>query len=102
VSTLAPAPIKAAAAEPAGERADLRKAAQGFEAIFVRRMLEAARAADLGGDDVIGGSALDQYTAMRDEHLAQIAAERGTFGIAQAIEAQLARRGAGGPDQLKD
>jgi flagellar protein FlgJ len=80
-----------------GPREELRQAAQGFEAIFVRRMLEAARAADLGGDDVIGGSAMDQYTAMRDEHLAQIAAEQGTFGIAAAIEAQLARRS--GPPQ---
>jgi len=95
------APIKVAAPEATGERVELRKAAQGFEAIFVRRMLEAARAADLGGDDVLGGSALDQYTAMRDEHLAQIAAERGTFGIAQAIEAQLARRDAGAPDQAE-
>ena len=81
-------------ADPArAEISDLRRAAQGFEAIFVRRMLEAARAASLGGDRVMGGSALDQFTAMRDEHLADIAAERGTFGIAAAIEAQLVRSG---------
>ncbi len=79
-------------APPSGEREQLRQAAQGFEAIFIRRMLDAARSADLGGDDLMGGSAMDQYAAMRDEHLAQIAAERGTFGIAAAIEAQLARR----------
>jgi flagellar protein FlgJ len=78
-------------AAPASEREQLRQAAQGFEAIFIRRMLDAARAADLGGDDLMGGSAMDQYAAMRDEHLAQIAAERGNFGIAAAIEAQLAR-----------
>ena len=84
------APLASASLSP--ERAELRQAAQGFEAIFVRRMLEAARAADLGGDEVIGGSALEQFTAMRDEHLADIAAQRGTFGIAAAIEAQLARR----------
>ena len=76
----------------AAERADLREAAQGFEAIFVRRMLEAARAADLGGDSVLGGAGLEQFTAMRDEFLADIAAERGAFGIAEAIEAQLAAR----------
>lgn len=74
------------------EGAELRRAAQGFEAIFVRRMLEAARASDLGGSDVIGGAGLDQFMAMRDEHLADIAAKRGTFGIAEAIEKQLASR----------
>ncbi len=83
------------------ERAQLRRAAQGFEAILIRRMLEAARAADLGGDAAIGGSALDQYTAMRDEQLAEIAARQGTFGIAAAIEAQLARRMPGSADRLE-
>ena len=76
----------------AAERSDLRRAAEGFEAIFVRRMLDAARAADLGGDDVLGGAGLEQFTAMRDEYLADIAADRGAFGIAEAIEAQLAAR----------
>lgn len=74
------------------DRAGLREAAQGFEAIFVRRMLEAARAADLGGDEIFGGAGLKQFTAMQDEHLAEIAAAEGAFGIAEAIEAQLAAR----------
>ncbi|QWC57422.1 flagellar biosynthesis protein FlgJ [Erythrobacter sp. 3-20A1M] len=74
------------------ERAELRKAARGFEAIFVRRMLEAARAADFGGDDVMGAGGMEQFSAMRDEHLADIAAERSSFGIADAIEAQLSAR----------
>ena len=82
--------------EPSADRAALRRAAQGFEAIFVRRMLEAARAADFGGDEVFGGAAMQQYTAMRDEQLADIAAARGTFGIAAAIEAQLGDRASAG------
>lgn len=73
-------------AAPNEERAALRHAAQGFEAMFVRRMLEAAR-----GDAQAG----DQFTAMRDAHLAEIAAARGAFGIAAAIEAQLAARTGG-------
>lgn len=94
MSPLGPTTPATVAAEANVERAQLRRAAEGFEAIFIRRMLEAARAADFGDEGVIGGSALDQYTAMRDEHLAEIAAARGTFGIAAAIEAQLARHSA--------
>lgn len=78
--------ITRAAPTPADDRAALRRAAQGFEAIFVRRMLEAAR-----GD----GEAGDQFAAMRDSALADIAAVCGSFGIAAAIEAQLAARTAG-------
>lgn len=92
------APIGAAAEI---ERTELRRAAEGFEAILIRRMLEAARSADLGGDAVIGGSAIDQYTAMRDEYLAEIAAQRGTFGIAAAIETQLMRRAPVAPGQAE-
>ena len=78
-----------------GDRAALRKAAEGFEAMFVRRMLEAARAADFG-DDTDSGGGMGQFTALRDTHLAGIAAQRGAFGIAAAIEAQLARHSTGG------
>ncbi len=90
----AAAPRGAGPAKPelSAERAELRKAAQGFEAIFVRRMLEAARAADFGGEDAMGAGGMEQFTAMRDEYLADIAAKRGSFGIAEAIEAQLASR----------
>lgn len=80
LSPLGPvAPAPAAADDPAA----LRQAAQGFEAMFVRRMLEAARGS---------AQSADQFTTMRDAHLADIAAARGAFGIAAAIEAQLAAR----------
>lgn len=72
------------------DRAALREAAQGFEAIFIRRMLEAARASDFG-NALTAGAGTEQFTAMRDAHLADIAAQRGAFGIAAALEAQLAR-----------
>jgi len=85
-------PIAAASgAELSPERAELRRAAQGFEAIFVRRMLESARAAD-HGDGAFGGAGMEQFTAMRDEFLADISAKRGAFGIAASIEAQMAAR----------
>lgn len=92
MSPLGPTPPSTSAT---GDRAALRKAAEGFEAMFVRRMLEAARAADFDADaDSEGGMA--QFTALRDTHLADIAAQHGAFGVADAIEAQLARLSSGG------
>lgn len=73
-----------AAASPANE---LREAAQAFEAILLRRMLAAARAGNWGGR---AGGAMEQYEALRDEHLAGLASERGAFGLADAIERQIA------------
>ncbi|RIV86000.1 flagellar biosynthesis protein FlgJ [Aurantiacibacter zhengii] len=75
---------------PATPREDLRQAAQAFEAIFVRQLLASARASDFGGEDLFGGPGLEQFTAMRDEHFADIASMQGTFGLAASIERQLA------------
>lgn len=83
------APRPAAALTP--EQAQLRKAAEGFEAIMVRKMLEAARAAFAADPAPLTGGGMQQFTAMRDEHLAEIAAATGAFGFARSIEAQLAQ-----------
>ena len=89
------APLSAASpatAPQTADRAQLRKAAQGFEAIFVRQMLSTARAASLGGSDALfGGQAQETFAAMRDEHFADIAAQTGAFGLAKQLETQLAR-----------
>lgn len=74
------------------ESDDLRTVAEGFEAIIVRRILETARAADLGGDDLFGGQGMETFTAMRDEHVAELVARSGTLGFAASIEQQLAAR----------
>ena len=79
------------AAELSAEQAQLRKAAQGFVAIMVRRMLESARAAFAADETPLTGGGMQQFTAMRDERLADIAAETGAFGFARTIEAQLAQ-----------
>ena len=80
------------ASASAADRAALKKAAQGFEAIFVRQMLAAARSTSLAGEDAIfGGQAQETFTAMRDERFADIAAETGAFGLAKQLEAQFAR-----------
>lgn len=69
---------------------DLTRTAQAFEAIFLRQMLAAARAANFGGEEIFGGPGLEQFEKMQDEHMAKIASESGTFGFAKLIEAQLA------------
>lgn len=75
---------------PASPREDLREAAQAFEAIFLRQLLSSARASDFGGNELFSGPGLEQFEAMRDEHFADIASTQGTFGLAEAIERQLA------------
>lgn len=76
---------------PASERERLAGAARQFEAIFVRQMLAAARKSHFG-DDILGGQGLDTFRQMQDEHFADLAAERGAFGLAGMIEKQLAAR----------
>ncbi|MFO6446356.1 flagellar biosynthesis protein FlgJ [Erythrobacter sp. NE805] len=89
-------PIAAgSAARPAeslsAERAALRKAAEGFEAIMLRRWLATARAATATEETPLTGGGRQQFEAMRDETFADIAAASGSFGFARSIEAQLAQ-----------
>jgi peptidoglycan hydrolase FlgJ len=91
VSTVSPVPPLTTAPQAPTDRARLRQAAKQFEAIFVRQMLGAARAAKLGGENPLFGSqAMDSFNAMADERYAQIAADSGAFGLAKSIETQLA------------
>ncbi|MEM7690052.1 MAG: rod-binding protein [Pseudomonadota bacterium] len=73
------------------ERLELRKAAEGFEAIMIRKMLESARASSFAEDTPLTGGGMKQFTQMRDEHFADIAASTGAFGFARSIEAQLSQ-----------
>lgn len=73
------------------EQRELREAAQGFEAIMIRRMLETARAANFAEDSPLTGGGLKQFEKMRDEHFAEIASQSGAFGFARSIEDQLAQ-----------
>jgi len=69
----------------------LREAAQQFEAIFLRQLLSAAKAADFGGDDLFGSAGEDTFRDMRDSHFADLATKTGMIGLATSIEAQLSR-----------
>lgn len=93
MTTVAPTPPGLAPApKPTPEREKLAAAARQFEAIFVRQMLASARAAklDSGENALFGGQAMETFQSMQDERFAQIAADRGAFGLAAAIERQLA------------
>jgi len=79
---------------PAAGKSELRQAAEGFEAIMLRQMLAAARASDMGDDLFGGGAGQDTFTEMRDAHFADLAAGSGMLGLADMLEAQLARYGA--------
>ena len=97
----APAPALPTVAGPAAAPArdpQLAKAAQQFEAIFVRQMLAEARKSRLSNEgDTLGGQGMDTFRQMQDERFADIASERGAFGLAKMIEAQLAKRAAASP-----
>lgn len=73
------------------DRAALREAAEGFEAIMVRKMLASARAASFAQETPLTGGGMQQFQTMRDEHFADIAAASGTLGFARSIEASLAQ-----------
>ena len=91
IGPLASLPVDQADADLSRERLELRKAAEGFEAIMIRRMLENARAASFAEETPLTGGGLREFEKMRDEHVAEIAAQTGSFGFARSIEEQLAQ-----------
>ena len=80
-------PLQAEA--PAGKE-KLHKAAQAFEAIFVRQMLSTARSTNFG-NDLFSSQAADTFKSMQDERFAEITSQTGSLGFARVIEAQLAK-----------
>ena len=95
-----PAPASLPATAPAVPKgasgAKLHQAAQQFEAMLVRQMLAAARSDGLG-DALTGSGAMDNFRAMQDDRFAQIAATRGSFGLARMLESRMAKAaGTGG------
>jgi flagellar protein FlgJ len=80
---------------PAPVDPGLRKAAQQFEAIFLRQMIVGMRQAKLS-EDVLGSSATDNFVELADARTADSVAALGRFGIAAMIEKQLSSRGGAG------
>jgi flagellar protein FlgJ len=71
----------------------LQKAAQGFEAVFLREMIGSMRKAKLTEDDLFGSSATDNFRELADANLADSMSGLGQFGIAKMVEAQMAKFG---------
>lgn len=85
------APIASTRAVPASDPA-LKKAAEGFEAVFLRQVIGSMRQAKLG-EDLFGSSATDTYRELSDKQMADNLASTGSLGIAALVEAQLSRKG---------
>jgi len=71
---------------------DIRKAAQGFEALFLASLMKSARAS-LPGDSLTSGAGVTMAQDMLDTQLTKIAGERTGFGLAEAIARQLSPAG---------
>ena len=62
----------------------LRKAAEGFESLFVSQLLSIAREAKLS-DGLVSSNAIDTSQDMLDRQLAESSAGRTHFGIAEGL-----------------
>ena len=79
----------AAGASPTDPR--LAKVARQFEALFVRQMLAAAHKANFG-DSLFSSQASDTFRDMQDQKFADLAAQKGSFGMAKMIERQVSHQ----------
>ena len=67
--------------------ADLKAAAEQFEALFINQLLKQARSAKLA-DDILGSEATDTYTEMLDQERAKQLSAQMNLGIAEALVLQ--------------
>ena len=77
-----------ASLKPLDRNADLREAAEQFEAIFLNEFIKQARKAKLA-EDIFGSEAQDTYQDMMDRELSTQLAGRVNLGIAEALVRQL-------------
>ncbi len=63
---------------------ELRKAAESFEAVFLRQMIGAMRSATKG-DTLLGSDAGNQFRDLMDSRLADDMAGKQSFGIAEMV-----------------
>ena len=73
-------------------RANLDKAAQKFEAMFVNMMLKEARKTSFGGD-MFNSNSIKTFRDMQDNQIAQEMGRHGSLGLARAIADCLDRDG---------
>lgn len=66
------------------DRAQLKAAAEQFEAIFLRQMISSMRSASLG-DGLFDSDASNQFRDMADARTADAMAQKGALGVAQML-----------------
>tara|TARA_R110000787_G_scaffold9028_1_gene31252 strand:- start:3138 stop:3446 length:309 start_codon:yes stop_codon:yes gene_type:complete len=81
----------AASGAGAANKAALEKAAQQFEAIFLRQMIGAMRSASLA-EGISDSSATEQFQSMADSRTADALAGSNSMGIAQLLIGQFGER----------
>ena len=87
-------PAAASAVAPSAaspELAKLKKAAQAFEAVFLRQMIGSMRSAGLG-DGIFDSSATQQFQQMSDAATADAMASKGALHIADMLVKQYGAR----------
>jgi flagellar protein FlgJ len=73
-----------------GSSANLKKAGEKFESVFIGMMMKSMRQAKLG-DGLFDSKAEDTFTEMQDKNVAESMAEHQPIGIGKAMTEFLAR-----------
>lgn len=81
----------AATGATSSQKAQLQKAAQQFEAVFLRQMIGAMRSASLA-EGITDSSATQQFQDMADARTADAMAGKGAMGIAELLMKQFGAR----------
>jgi len=83
----------AAAPSPASpDQAKLKKAAQAFEAVFVRQLIGSMRSASGEGEGLFDSEATKQFQDMADAKTADAMAQKGALHIADMLVKQYGAR----------
>ncbi len=86
-----PRPVGGPTPPPGPDHAKLRKAAQNLEAVFLNQLFQAMRSTVPTGGVVEASPGEAMFTAMLDERLSQVAAQRMDRGLGEALYRQLSR-----------
>jgi flagellar protein FlgJ len=81
----------AATGATSSQKAQLQKAAQQFEAVFLRQMIGAMRSASLA-EGITDSSATQQFQDMADARTADAMAGKGAIGVAELLMQQFGAR----------
>jgi len=74
------------------QRAQLKHLSHQLEGVFLNQLFQAMRATVPHQDPSSSGEGEQLFTSMMDERLSQVAAERMTRGVGEALYHELARR----------